>query len=229
MMTFAYCSSLYFLKLLFIAAGIYNDLHDYTDPLPSSEYYLPLGLLVNEWVESSVCRYLSLWFSNVVIDWFQPFPSRAAASALPPRASSRARCQSLRIPGHPLSAILFLCPPFFFASVSAISFLCPPFCFWVRRFASVSAILLLCPPFCFFSMFSPFCFCVHQFALGAWGQPFSLCVKHFLSVSTVLFLCPPFWFQVIPFCRVRLQIFLSCSYSISSFLSKTNSDGLFKC
>ncbi len=152
--------------------------------------------------------------ANVVNDWFQPFPSRAAASALPPRASSRARCQSLRIPGHPF------CPPFCFCvrhfdSVSAILFLCPPFCFCVRQFVSVSAILVLCPPFCFcvrhfvsvsaiLFLCTPFCFLGHHgvshFSLC---PPFCFCVCHF--VSAILLSGFPFW-------RVRLQMFLSCSY-----------------
>ncbi len=112
----------------------------------------------------------------------------------------------------------FLSVPAHFVSVSAILFLCPPFCFCVHHFASVSAILFLCPPFCSY---------VRHFVFGAWGQPFSFCVSHFLSVSAqfvsvspTLFLCPPFWFPVYHFAASDCRCFPSCSYSISSFLSK---------
>ncbi len=148
------------------------------------------------------------------------------------------------------------CPPFCFCvrhivSVSAILFLCPPFCFCVCHFVSVSTISFLCPPFFFFFsvpailfLCPPFCFCASHFVSvsailflgGMWSvifflcQPFSFfCVRHFVSVSAPFFLFPSFCFQVLPFCLVRLQIFLTCSYSISSFLSKNNSDCLFIC
>jgi hypothetical protein len=62
-MTFAYCYSLYYFhKFLYLSKlefGIHSVVHELF-AVPSSKYYLPLGLLVNERVAAAVCRYLFL-------------------------------------------------------------------------------------------------------------------------------------------------------------------------